>query len=176
MAKVEAHSVGDQVEVHVAAGVAIGPVVDFVGVEGGVEGLGHPIHVGKEGAALRVGELRHVTGVLLIGHDAAAGVALLLEKHQHAGLQVADVDAEAVQQLLVPGAVSAGLIFHESTVPFWLDCLTIIARPPETWYREFQIFPPPALPPGQGGPCHRFLEKGPDPRPERPRLSAKMPL
>ena len=54
--------------------------------------------------------------MLLAGHDAAAGVALLLEEHQHAGLQVADVDAEAVQQLLVPGAVSAGLIDHEIPV------------------------------------------------------------
>ena len=124
---------GDQVEVHVAAGVPIGPVVDLVRVEGGVEGLGHPVHVGEEGAALLAGELRHVAGVLLVGHDAAAGVALLLKEDQNAGLQVADVDAEAVQQLLFPGAVSAVLVFHEGIDPFCLDCPTIIARRDGAW-------------------------------------------
>ena len=56
-----------------------------------------------------------------------------LKEDQNAGLQVADVDAEAVQQLLFPGAVSAVLVFHEGIDPFCLDCPTIIARRDGAW-------------------------------------------
>ena len=102
---------GNQVEVQVAAAVAVGAVVDLVGMEGLVQGVGSLVHVGEVGVAILVGDVDHLRNVILVGHDDTAGMALLLEQDELADAQVADLDAEAGQDLAAH-AVAAVAIFH----------------------------------------------------------------
>ena len=102
---------GNQVEVQVAAAVAVGAVVDLVGMEGLVDGAGSLSHIGEEGVALLVGDVHQLGNMILVGHDDTAGMALLLEQDQLRDLQVADLDAEAGQDLAAH-AVTAVAIFH----------------------------------------------------------------
>ena len=102
---------GNQVEVQVAATVAVGAVVDLVRAEGLVQGVCSLVDIGEVGVAVLVGDVNHLGDVVLVGHDDAAGMALLLEQDELADAQVTDLDAEAGQNLAAH-AVAAVTIFH----------------------------------------------------------------
>ena len=102
---------GNQVEVQVAAAVAVGAVVDLVGREGLVQSVCSLGHVGKVGVALLFADVHQLRNVILVGHDDTAGVALLLEQDELADAQVTDLDAETSQDLAAH-AVAAVTIFH----------------------------------------------------------------
>ena len=102
---------GYQVEVQVAAAVSVGAVVDLVGMEGLMDGLGRGGNVLEERRPVLGGNVHQLADMVLVGHDDAAGMALLLEQDQLAHLQVADLDAEARQDLAAH-AVTAFAVFH----------------------------------------------------------------
>ena len=101
---------GDEVEVQVAARVAVGAVVHLLRVERRVQGAGDMGDVVQERAAVLVGEVDHLAHVELGGDDDAAAVALLLEEVELGGGQLADLDAEGVEgrSLGAVGAVGVG--------------------------------------------------------------------
>ena len=107
------------------AGIAVSAVVHLLGGEGGVDGLGGAVHVGKEGVAVFIADVDDLADVILVSHDAAAGVALLLEQVQGADAQVADVNAESSKGLAVY-AISAIGILHDD------DLLKYIVVPVQT--------------------------------------------
>ena len=107
---------GHEVEVQVAAGIAVSAVVDLVGVESSVDGFGGAIHIGKEGIAVFVADVDDLADVIFVGHDAAAGMALLFEQEQGTHAQVANMNAESSKGLAVY-AVSAIRIFHDNDLP-----------------------------------------------------------
>ena len=98
---------GHEVHVQVAARVAVGAVVELLGVEGRVDGLGGAVHVGKERVALRLRDVGDLAHMVLVGHDAAAGMALLLEEDELAHAQIADLDAEGAQPPTPPCGAGA---------------------------------------------------------------------
>jgi len=102
---------GNEMEVQMTAGVAIGAVVDLLGRECRVDGLGSAVDVGKVGIALLVRDVDDFADVILISHDAAARMALLLEEDELGDAQVADEDAESIQQFAFH-AVAAVAVFH----------------------------------------------------------------
>ena len=102
---------GHQVEVQVAAAVAVGTVVDLVGMEGLVDGIGSLSHIGEEGVALLIGDVDQLGNMVVVSHDDAAGMALLLEQDQLRNAQITDLDAEAGQDVAAH-AVAAVAVFH----------------------------------------------------------------
>ena len=102
---------GHKVEVEMAAGIAVCAVVDLVGMEGRVDGLGTAVNIGELGVALLIGEVDKLADVILVGHDAAAGMALLPEEDQRGNFQVADHDAECIQQFAAHAVAAVG-VFH----------------------------------------------------------------
>jgi len=117
---------GNKVEVQVAAGITVCTVVDLVGRESGMDGLGSTVDIGKEGVAILVADVHDLTDVILVSNDAAAGMALLLEQVQRAYAQVADIDAESSKGFAVY-AVSAIGILHDNDllivgVMHWYGC------------------------------------------------------
>ena len=86
-------------------------ILDLVGIKGPVQGVGGLVHVGEVGVAVRVGDVDHLGDVVLVGHDDAAGMALLLEQDELADAQAADLDAEFGQRLAAH-AVAAVAVFH----------------------------------------------------------------
>ena len=103
---------GHEVEVQMTAGIAISAVIDLVGVKGGVDGLGSAVDVSEESVAVFIADVHDFTDVILVSHDAAAGMALLLEQVQRAHAQVANVNAESSKGLAVY-AISAIGILHD---------------------------------------------------------------
>ena len=83
-------------EVQMAAAIAISAVVHLIRVEGGVDGLRCAGHIGKEGVPVLLADVHQLAHMVLIGHDAAAGVALLLEEDQRADAQLADGTIEGL--------------------------------------------------------------------------------
>ena len=98
-------------EVQVAATVTVCAVVDLVGMEDLVNGLCCGGNVSEEQVALFVGDIDQLGNMVLVSHDDTAGVALLLEQDQLGNLQIADLDAEAGQNVAAH-AVTAVAIFH----------------------------------------------------------------
>jgi hypothetical protein len=49
-----------------------------------MDGLRGPGYIGEERIPLFITEVGHFTDMILIGYDAAAGMALFLEQDQHA--------------------------------------------------------------------------------------------
>ena len=113
-----------EMEVQVAAGVAVGAIVDLLGRKGGVDGLGGAVHIGKVGVALLVGDVHDLADVILIGHDAAARMALLLEEDQLGDAQISDEDAEGVEQFALH-AVAAVAVFH-GKIPLSIILLVLL--------------------------------------------------
>ena len=97
--------------VEVAAGVPVGAVVDLVRLEGLVQRPCGAHHICQKGVALFVGDIYDLADMILISHNAAAGVALLLKEDQIAHTQMADRDTELVQEG-ASGAVSTIEVFH----------------------------------------------------------------
>jgi len=90
-----------QVEVQMRQLVAVGTVVDLLGVEGFLHGTGHLGHVGHEGVAVVVAELVQVVHMVLVGHEAAATVGLLLEEEGARDAQRGKLDHQIVEGLIV---------------------------------------------------------------------------
>ena len=102
---------GDQMEVQMAAAVAVSTVVDLIGGECLVDGVCCSGNVFEEQSALFGVDVHQLGNVILVSHDHAAGMALLLEQDQLRDLQVADLDTETSQDLAAH-AVTAVAIFH----------------------------------------------------------------
>jgi len=114
----------------VAAAVAVGTVVDLVGMECLVQGVCSLVHIGKVGVAVLVGDVDHLGDMVLVGHDDATGMALLLEQDELADAQVTDLDAEAGKDLAAH-AVAAVAIFHWNDPLCFVFDIIIIAHIPE---------------------------------------------
>lgn len=82
-----------------AAGIAIGAIVDLVGMEYFMNGFGSSVDIGEEAVAVFVGDVDDLTDMILICDDAAAAMALLLEENQLADIEIADLDSKRVEQL-----------------------------------------------------------------------------
>ena len=104
---------GNQMEVQMAAAVAVSAVVDLVGGESLVDGVCCGGNVLEEQSALFGGDVDQLGDMILVGHDDTAGMALLLEQDQLRDLQVTDLDAEAGQNFAAH-AVTAVAIFHRN--------------------------------------------------------------
>ena len=116
-------------DVQVAARVAIRAVVELIRMKGGVNRLCRARHVRHECVALLVGEVDNLADVILVRDDAAARVALLLEENQRADAQLADDDAERIEQLAAR-AIAAIRVFHGKTSCHFL--LILLYMPPYT--------------------------------------------
>ena len=68
----------------VASGVPIRAVVDFLGMEGGVNGFRRAGYILDEGGALFRADVNDLADVIFVGDDAAAGMALLPEQDEFA--------------------------------------------------------------------------------------------
>ena len=114
-------------DVQVAARVAIRAIVELIRVEGGMNRLRRARHVCHERVALLVGEVDDLADVILVRDDAASGVALLLEENQRADVQLADDDAERIEQLAAR-AIAAIRVFHgENLLSFFADLIIYAA-------------------------------------------------
>ena len=102
---------GHQVEMQVAAAVAVGTVVDLIRMESLVNSPGGSGNVRHKRVPLLFADVHQLADVVLIGYNDPAGVALLLEENQLAHVQVADFDAEA-RQNFTAYAVAAVAVFH----------------------------------------------------------------
>ena len=89
---------GNDVYVAMLPRIAIRAIVHLVWLECLVDSCGDMADVAVEGIHFILGHVGDFTDVLLCGHDAAPGMALLLEKYQDAGRQFADKDTALFQQ------------------------------------------------------------------------------
>ena len=73
-----------KVDMQVAASVPIRAVVDFLGVEDGMNSFRRAGDILDEGGALFLADVNDFADVIFVGHDAAARVALLAEQDEFA--------------------------------------------------------------------------------------------
>ena len=71
-----------EVEMQVAQLVAIGTVVDLLGIEGTLHGAGCLGDIGHKVVALLVVQLVQVVHVAIVGNEATAAIGLLLEEEE----------------------------------------------------------------------------------------------
>lgn len=90
-------------------------------MEGGVNRPRRARHVRHERVALLVGEVDDLADVILVRDDAAAGVALLLEENQRADAQLADDDAERIEQFAAR-TIAAIRVFHGENLLSFFGC------------------------------------------------------
>ena len=100
-----------------AAAVTVGTIIDFVGMECLVQGLGCGGNIFKEERPFLRSDVHQFADMILVSHNDPAGVALLLEQNQLADLQITDFDAEACQNLAAH-AIAAVVVFHKSIPSF----------------------------------------------------------
>lgn len=110
-----------QMHMQVAAGIAIGAVVDLTGSKSLVQSLGGLVYIGKESVAVFLADVHDLADMVLVSYDHPAGLALLLKKDQAAYPKVADIDAELLQQF-APHTVATVLIFHRKAFFLFRFC------------------------------------------------------
>ena len=87
-----------EVDMQVAASVPIRAVVDFLGVEDGMNSFRRTSDILDESGAFFLADVNDLADVIFVGYDTAARVALLPEQDELAYLQFTDEDAKRVQQ------------------------------------------------------------------------------
>ena len=95
---------GSEVEMQVAEFVAIGAIVDLLGIEGTLHGTGSLSNIGHKVVALLVVELVEVIDMVVITYKATSAIGLLLEEEEAGHTKMANLDHEIVQSLSV-GAI-----------------------------------------------------------------------
>ena len=93
-----------EVEMEVAELVAVSAVIDFLRIEGALHGTCGLSYVGHEVVALLVVELVEVIDVVVVADEATSAIGLFLEKEETGNTQVAYLDHEIMQGLVV-GAI-----------------------------------------------------------------------
>ena len=113
---VAAFVLGNQVHMQMTAGITVGTVIDFVGVEGFVKGGCCLADICHEQVTLLLTDVDDLADVILVSYDHAAGLGLLLEQNELAHPQITDGDTKACQNLAA-GTVAAVGVFHNTFLP-----------------------------------------------------------
>lgn len=93
-----------EVKMQVAEFVAVGAIVDLLGIEGTLHSAGSLSDVGHKVVTLLVVEFIEVVDMMVITYKATSAIGLLLEKEETGHTKMANLDHEIVQSLIV-GAI-----------------------------------------------------------------------
>ena len=93
-----------KVEMQMAEFVAVGSIVDLLGIEGTLHSTGSLSYIGHKVITLLVVEFVEVVDMVVVAYKATSAIGLLLEKEETGHTKMANLDHEIVQGLIV-GAI-----------------------------------------------------------------------